>query len=66
MSERAVQLPTDYRVYGEVEMKGAKREAGWCGQVYMGARVPELYQSPVPMNPLEEVKTTVKGDPRFL
>jgi hypothetical protein len=48
------------------EMKGAKVEAGWCGNVYMGARVPELYQTPVPLDPLEEVKNTVKGNPRYI
>jgi hypothetical protein len=45
------------------EAKGAKREAGWCGKIYMGARVPELYQS---QYPLEDLKTTVKDNPRFI
>jgi hypothetical protein len=45
------------------DAKGAKREAGWCGKVYMGARVPELYQS---QYPLEDLKNTVKDNPRFI
>ncbi|KAF1934980.1 hypothetical protein EJ02DRAFT_439535 [Clathrospora elynae] len=48
------------------EAKGAKRESEWCETVYMGARVPGLYQSPVPLEPLRNVKDTVKGDPRFI
>ncbi|KAF1831236.1 hypothetical protein BDW02DRAFT_61816 [Decorospora gaudefroyi] len=48
------------------EAKGAKTEAGWCGKVYMGARVPELYDTPVSLDPLEGVKNDVKGDPRYI
>lgn len=48
------------------EAKGAKREAGWCETVYMGARVPGLYQSPVPLEPLKEVKETVKDSDKFI
>jgi len=48
------------------EMKGAQTEAAWCGKVYMGARVPELYQAPIALEPFEEVKKTVQGNPRFI
>lgn len=48
------------------EAKGAKKEAGWCETVYMGASVPGLYQSPVPLEPLREVKNTVKDNARFI
>lgn len=48
------------------EAKGAQKEASWCGKVYMGARVPGLYQTPVPLNPLQEVKKTIKGSDRFI
>lgn len=48
------------------EAKGVKKEAAWCEKVYMGARVPGLYQSPVPLEPLKEVKKTVKDNDRFI
>lgn len=48
------------------EAKGAKAEAGWCETVYLGARVPGLYQAPVPLEPLTAVKNTVKGSDRFI
>jgi hypothetical protein len=48
------------------EAKGAKEEADWCGKVYMSARVPGLYQEPVPMEPLKAVKDTVKDNDRFI
>lgn len=48
------------------EAKGVKKEAAWCEEVYMGARVPGLYQSPVPLEPLKEVKKTVKDSDRFI
>jgi hypothetical protein len=48
------------------ELKDAKRESAWCGKVYMGARVPELYQAPVSLEPLRELSKTVKGDKRFI
>lgn len=48
------------------EMRGATTEAAWCANVYMGARVPELYQEPIALNPMEEVKNTVKDNPRYI
>ncbi|KAF2846386.1 hypothetical protein T440DRAFT_541300 [Plenodomus tracheiphilus IPT5] len=48
------------------EAKGAKREAGWCETVYLGARVPGLYQEPVSLEPLKDVKETVKGSDKFI
>ncbi|KAI4935887.1 hypothetical protein J4E85_001214 [Alternaria conjuncta] len=48
------------------EMKGAQTEAGWCAKVYMGARVPELYQAPIALEPFENVKKTVQGNPRYI
>ncbi|KAF2126148.1 hypothetical protein P153DRAFT_388894 [Dothidotthia symphoricarpi CBS 119687] len=48
------------------EAKGAQKEANWCGTVYMGARVPGLYQTPSPLDPMGEVKKTVKGNDRFI
>jgi hypothetical protein len=48
------------------EMKGPSKviEAKWCENVYMGARVPGLYQTPVPLDPLKEVKSTVESNGR--
>lgn len=48
------------------EAKGAKAEADWCEAVYMGARVPGLYQSPVPLEPLKQVKESLKGNDSFI
>jgi hypothetical protein len=48
------------------EMKGAQTESGWCANVYMGARVPELYQEPIALEPFDNVKKTVQGNPRFI
>ena len=49
------------------EAKGAKKEVQWCGVVYMGTKVPGLYQSPTPMEPFKAVKATVKeGTKRFI
>jgi hypothetical protein len=48
------------------EMKGPSKqtEAKWCEAVYMGARVPGLYQNPVPLEPLKGVKETVDSNDR--
>lgn len=51
------------------EMKGPSKltEAKWCENVYMGARVPGLYQTPVPLDPLKAVKSTVdQTDRKFI
>ncbi|KAH9867995.1 hypothetical protein IAQ61_007302 [Plenodomus lingam] len=48
------------------EARGAKKEAGWCETVYLGARVPGLYQSATPLEPLKEVKDTVKDSNKFI
>lgn len=48
------------------EAKGAKKEETWCSTVYLGARVPGLYQAPRPLEPLTEVKKTVKDSTRFI
>jgi hypothetical protein len=51
------------------EMKGPSKqtEAKWCEAVYIGARVPGLYQTPVPLEPLKAVKETVDStDRRFI
>jgi hypothetical protein len=51
------------------EMKGAQKEpeARWCESVYMGARVPGLYQTiHVPLDPMKGVKESVKGNDRFI
>jgi hypothetical protein len=50
------------------EMKGPSKaiEAKWCEDVYMGARVPGLYQTPIPLEPLKAVKDTVKDSDRFI
>jgi hypothetical protein len=44
-------------------MKGPskEKEAKWCESVYLGARVPGLYSTPVPLEPLKAVKETVQG-----
>ncbi|KAL5115357.1 hypothetical protein ACEQ8H_006733 [Pleosporales sp. CAS-2024a] len=43
------------------EMKGSSKapESKWCENVYLGARVPGLYQEPVALEPFEQVKNTV-------
>jgi hypothetical protein len=48
------------------EMKGASKqtEAKWCEAVYLGARVPGLYQMPVPLEPLKAVKDMVDSNER--
>jgi hypothetical protein len=51
------------------EMKGPSKqtEAKWCETVYLGARVPGLYQTPVPLEPLKAVKETVdSNDSKFI
>lgn len=48
------------------EVKGATKEAAWCEAVYVGARVPGLYQSPVTLEPMREVKKTVKDNDKFI
>ncbi|KAL6702668.1 hypothetical protein ACN47E_001253 [Coniothyrium glycines] len=48
------------------EVKGAKKESDWCGRVYLGARVPGLYQEPIPLEPLKAVAHTVKDNDRFI
>lgn len=50
------------------ELKGPVKavEAKWCEDVYLGARVPGLYQIPVPLEPLEAVKETVKDSNKFI
>ena len=54
------------RKYYEVKGPSKEMEAKWCENVYMGARVPGLYQTPVPLEPLEAVKNTVKDNDRFI
>lgn len=48
------------------EVKNAGKESEWCGKVYLGARVPGLYQEPISMEPLEAVVKTVKSNNRFI
>jgi len=46
--------------------KGAIKQATWCETVYMGARVPGLYQPPVPLEPMKEVKKTIQHSDKFI
>jgi hypothetical protein len=54
------------------EMTGEAAAAAWCTKVYTRGRVPELYQADVIDDvqvgryPLDEVKKTVKDDPRYI
>jgi hypothetical protein len=54
------------RKYYELKGPSKMKEAKWCEDVYMGARVPGLYQTPVPLEPLKSVKDTVKDNDRFI
>jgi len=54
------------RKYFEAKGPSKEAEAKWCEKVYLGARVPGLYQTPVPLEPLRAVKDTVKGNDRFI
>lgn len=50
------------------EMKGPSKEveAKWCEEVYRNARVPGLYSTPIPLDPMKDVKKTVEGNSRIL
>ncbi|KAH8704580.1 hypothetical protein GQ44DRAFT_831407 [Phaeosphaeriaceae sp. PMI808] len=51
------------------ELKGPAKliEAKWCEKVYMGARVPGLYQPlVVPLDPLKGAQSTVKSSAKFI
>jgi hypothetical protein len=54
------------RKYYEAKGPAKEVETKWCETVYLGARVPGLYQTPVPLEPLKAVKNTVKDDDRFI
>jgi hypothetical protein len=54
------------RKYYEMKDPLKTKEAKWCADVYMGARVPGLYQTPVSLEPLKSVKDTVKDNDRFI
>lgn len=54
------------RKYFEIKGPSKEKEAKWCENVYLGARVPGLYQTPVPLEPLKNVKKTVEGNSRYL
>lgn len=47
------------RKYYEVKGPSKAVEAKWCEDVYMAARVPGLYSTPIPLEPLKAVKETV-------
>lgn len=49
------------RKYFEMKGEAKRAEAKWCEDVYLAARVPGLYSSPVPLEPLKGVKETVEG-----
>jgi hypothetical protein len=49
------------RKYFEMKGPSKEKEAKWCESVYLGARVPGLYSTPVPLEPLKAVKETVQG-----
>ncbi|KAH7063780.1 hypothetical protein BKA63DRAFT_181837 [Paraphoma chrysanthemicola] len=52
------------RKYYEMKGPAKEKEAKWCESVYMSARVPGLYQTPVPLEPLKAVKATVESSPK--
>ncbi|EMD85815.1 hypothetical protein COCC4DRAFT_180253 [Bipolaris maydis ATCC 48331] len=50
------------------EMVGEKAAVAWCTKVYKRGKVPELYQADENLDkyPLEDVKKTIKDDPRYI
>jgi hypothetical protein len=55
------------RKYFEMKGKPKETEAKWCEAVYLGARVPGLYSTPVPLEPLKAVRETVQnGDKKYI
>jgi hypothetical protein len=54
------------RKYYEAKGPAKEGEAKWCEKIYLGARIPGLYQTPVPLEPLKAVKNTVKDSTRFI
>ncbi|CAI6337396.1 unnamed protein product [Periconia digitata] len=48
------------------EAKKAEKEQSWCEHVYQGARVPGLYSTPIPMEPLQGLQRLVQSSGRYL
>ncbi|KAF1961822.1 hypothetical protein CC80DRAFT_198381 [Byssothecium circinans] len=48
------------------EAKKAEEKLRWCEMVYSGTRVPGLYSTPIPMEPLKGVQNLVQKSDRYL
>ncbi|KAF2638508.1 hypothetical protein P280DRAFT_71981 [Massarina eburnea CBS 473.64] len=48
------------------EAKKAEEKLRWCERVYQGTRVPGLYSTPIPMEPLKSVQNLVQKSGRYL
>lgn len=48
------------------EAKKAEKQKAWCEVVYQGSRVPGLYSTPIPMEPLKGLQTLVQKSDRYL
>jgi len=48
------------------EAKKATKEMSWCDKVYMSARIPGLYTTPIPMEPLKSMQRLVQNSDRYI
>lgn len=48
------------------EAKKAEKEIKWCEKIYQGARIPGLYSTPIPMEPLRAVQKMVQNSDRYI
>lgn len=48
------------------EVKKAEKEVKWCEKVYHNSRVPGLYSTPIPMEPLKGVQKLVQNSDRYI
>ncbi|KAF1965606.1 hypothetical protein BU23DRAFT_584957 [Bimuria novae-zelandiae CBS 107.79] len=48
------------------EAKKMERESAWCEKVYQNARIPGLYSTPIPMEPLKSMQRLVQRSGRYI
>lgn len=48
------------------EAKKAQEQIAWCEKVYSNVRIPGLYSTPVPMEPLRGVQKLVQNSDRYI
>jgi hypothetical protein len=48
------------------EAKKMQKEIGWCEKVYQNARIPGLYSTPIPMEPLKSMQRLVQQSDRYI